>query len=313
MRSQPGGSQPCPSPTSSSPTTPPTPRRSPAFTAAGDLPMPPARKVAVVACMDARLHVYGILGLREGDVHVIRNAGGVVTDDVIRSLLISQRLLGTEEIILIHHTDCGMLTFTDDELKRAVERETGLRPPFALESFSDVEQDVRQSLARIKASRSCPGASRCAASSTTSPLACCVRWPERRRSWRGPGAAGSSGRVVTAAAAASHGQLEGPMRVDVDPTRPTPRAPSHGADHGLWSRAEGPWRVSRRDHAAAGPPGPRPPADTRSRWACGSPGRRGTRNSGWSARSRSSAWSKGYVTPGPARRPAPAPRAPRPA
>jgi carbonic anhydrase len=99
---------------------------------AGDLPMPPARKVAVVACMDARLHVYGILGLREGDVHVIRNAGGVVTDDVIRSLLISQRLLGTEEIILIHHTDCGMLTFSDDELKRAIESETGLRPPLRL-------------------------------------------------------------------------------------------------------------------------------------------------------------------------------------
>lgn len=118
---------------------------------AGDLPMPPARKVAVVACMDARLHVYGFLGLREGDVHVIRNAGGVVTDDVIRSLLISQRLLGTEEIILIHHTDCGMLTFTDDEVKRAIESETGLRPHFALESFSDLEQDVRQSIARIKA------------------------------------------------------------------------------------------------------------------------------------------------------------------
>jgi carbonic anhydrase len=119
---------------------------------AGELPMPPARKVAVVACMDARLHVYGMLGLREGDVHLIRNAGGVVTDDVIRSLLISQRLLGTEEIILIHHTDCGMLTFTDDELKRAIESETGLRPHFALESFSDLEQDVRQSIARVKAS-----------------------------------------------------------------------------------------------------------------------------------------------------------------
>jgi carbonic anhydrase len=119
---------------------------------AGDLPMPPARKVAVVACMDARLHVYGILGLREGDVHVIRNAGGVVTDDVIRSLLISQRLLGTQEIILIHHTDCGMLTFSDDEVKKAIESETGLRPHFALESFSDLEQDVRQSIARIKAS-----------------------------------------------------------------------------------------------------------------------------------------------------------------
>jgi carbonic anhydrase len=101
--------------------------------------------------MDARLHIYGMLGLREGDVHVIRNAGGVVTDDVIRSLLISQRLLGTEEIILIHHTDCGMLTFTDDEVKRAIESETGLRPHFALESFSDLEQDVRQSIARVKA------------------------------------------------------------------------------------------------------------------------------------------------------------------
>jgi carbonic anhydrase len=119
---------------------------------AGDLPMPPGRKVAVVACMDARLHVYGILGLREGDVHVIRNAGGVVTDDVIRSLCISQRLLGTEEIILIHHTDCGMLTFTDEEVKQAIERDTGLRPHFALESFTDLEQDVRQSIARIKAS-----------------------------------------------------------------------------------------------------------------------------------------------------------------
>ena len=100
---------------------------------AGDLPMPPARKVAVVACMDARLHVYGILGLREGDVHLIRNAGGVVTDDVIRSLLISQRLLGTEEIILIHHTDCGMLTFTDDELKQQIHEEVGLKPHFSME------------------------------------------------------------------------------------------------------------------------------------------------------------------------------------
>ena len=118
---------------------------------AGDLPMPPARRVAVVACMDARLHIYGMLGLREGDVHVIRNAGGVVTDDVIRSLLISQRLLGTEEIILLHHTDCGMLTFTDDEVKQAIESETGLRPHFALESFPDLEQDVRQSIARVKA------------------------------------------------------------------------------------------------------------------------------------------------------------------
>jgi carbonic anhydrase len=118
----------------------------------GDLPMPPGRQVAVVACMDARLNVYGLLGLREGDAHVIRNAGGVVTDDVIRSLTISQRLLGTREVILIHHTDCGMLTFKDDEVKADIEAETGLKPPFALEAFPDVDQDVRQSIARIKAS-----------------------------------------------------------------------------------------------------------------------------------------------------------------
>jgi carbonic anhydrase len=122
-----------------------------AFTA-GDLPMPPAKGVAVVACMDARLNVHGLLGLREGDAHVIRNAGGVVTDDAIRSLLISQRLLGTREIILIHHTDCGMLTFHDDEVKAAVEADTGLRPPFALEAFGDLDDDVRQSIRRIKAS-----------------------------------------------------------------------------------------------------------------------------------------------------------------
>ena len=116
----------------------------------GDLPMPPARQVAVVACMDARLNVYGLLGLREGEAHVIRNAGGVVTDDVIRSLTISQRLLGTREVILIHHTDCGMLTFKDDEVKADIEADTGLRPHFALEAFSDLERDVRQSIARIK-------------------------------------------------------------------------------------------------------------------------------------------------------------------
>jgi carbonic anhydrase len=102
--------------------------------------------------MDARLNVYGALGLREGDAHVIRNAGGVVTDDVIRSLTISQRLLGTREVILVHHTDCGMLTFKDDAVKADIEAETGLRPPFALEAFPDLEQDVRQSIARIKAS-----------------------------------------------------------------------------------------------------------------------------------------------------------------
>jgi carbonic anhydrase len=120
--------------------------------AKGDLPLPPAKRVAVVACMDARLNPYGLLGLSEGDAHVIRNAGGVVTDDEIRSLAISQRLLGTEEIILIHHTDCGMLTFTDDEFRRQVQAETGIKPEWAVETFPDLEEDVRQSIARIKAS-----------------------------------------------------------------------------------------------------------------------------------------------------------------
>lgn len=118
----------------------------------GQLPLPPAKKLAVVACMDARLHVSKILGLNEGDAHVIRNAGGAVTDDAIRSLAISQRLLGTEEVILMHHTDCGMLTFTDDAVKGQIEKETGIRPAFALEAFSDLEDDVRQSIARVKAS-----------------------------------------------------------------------------------------------------------------------------------------------------------------
>jgi carbonic anhydrase len=118
----------------------------------GDLPLPPATKVAVVACMDARLNPYGILGLSEGDAHVIRNAGGVVTDDEIRSLAISQRLLGTEEIILIHHTDCGMLTFRDDDFKRQVQDDTGIKPEWAAEAFPDLDEDVRQSIARIKAS-----------------------------------------------------------------------------------------------------------------------------------------------------------------
>jgi carbonic anhydrase len=116
------------------------------------LPLPPAKKVAVIACMDARLSVYGMLGLTEGDAHVIRNAGGVVTEDEIRSLAISQRLLGTEEIILIHHTDCGMLTFTDDEFKASIEKDTGIRPGWAAEAFPDLDADVRQSIARIKAS-----------------------------------------------------------------------------------------------------------------------------------------------------------------
>jgi len=117
----------------------------------GDLPMPPGKQVAVVACMDARLNVYGLLGLQEGDAHLIRNAGGVVSEDVIRSLAISQRLLGTREIILIHHTDCGMLTFKDDAVKDQIEADTGIRPSFALEAFPDADQDVRQSIARIKA------------------------------------------------------------------------------------------------------------------------------------------------------------------
>jgi carbonic anhydrase len=117
-----------------------------------DLPRPPARKVVVLACMDARLNPYSLLGLQEGDAHIIRNAGGVVTDDEIRSLSISQRLLGTEEIILIHHTDCGMLTFTDDEFKRSIQDETGVKPEWAAESFPDVDEDVRQSIARIRSS-----------------------------------------------------------------------------------------------------------------------------------------------------------------
>ncbi|MBA2581258.1 MAG: carbonic anhydrase [Thermoleophilaceae bacterium] len=118
----------------------------------GDLPMPPSRKVAVVACMDARLVVSRILGLEEGEAHIIRNAGGVVTDDEIRSLAISQRLLGTEEIILIHHTDCGMLTFTDEEFRLQIEDDTGMKPEWAAEAFTDLDADVRQSVARIKES-----------------------------------------------------------------------------------------------------------------------------------------------------------------
>ena len=123
-----------------------------AKTFSGPLPLPPSKQVAVVACMDARMDVYRILGLNDGESHVIRNAGGVVTDDEIRSLAISQRLLGTREIILIHHTDCGMLTFTDDEFKRDIQSETGIKPEWAAEAFGDVEEDVRQSLRRVGAS-----------------------------------------------------------------------------------------------------------------------------------------------------------------
>jgi carbonic anhydrase len=118
----------------------------------GELPLPPAKKLAVVACMDARLKVYDALGLEVGDAHVIRNAGGVVSDDVIRSLSISQRLLGTEEIVLVHHTGCGMLTFRDDDFKRSIQDETGIKPEWAAEAFEDVDEDVRQSIARIEAS-----------------------------------------------------------------------------------------------------------------------------------------------------------------
>jgi len=118
----------------------------------GGLPMPPGKHVAVVACMDARLNPYGLLGLQEGDAHVIRNAGGVVTDDVIRSLTISQRLLSTREIILLHHSDCGMLTFNDDQVKEQIREDTGIRPSFALEAFPDADEDVRQSIRRIQAS-----------------------------------------------------------------------------------------------------------------------------------------------------------------
>ncbi|MBA2640715.1 MAG: carbonic anhydrase [Nocardioidaceae bacterium] len=116
----------------------------------GELPLPPARHVAVLACMDARMHVGKLLGLAEGDAHVIRNAGGAVTEDAIRSLAISQRLLGTREIMLIHHTECGMLTFADDEFKKTIEQETGIRPSWAAEAFGDVDEEVRQSVARVK-------------------------------------------------------------------------------------------------------------------------------------------------------------------
>ena len=143
-----------------------------------DLPLPPAKKVAIVACMDARLNVYGALGLREGDAHVIRNAGGVVTDDEIRSLAISQRLLGTEEIILIHHTGCGMLTFTDDEFRNAIQAETGSSRSGPRRRSRTSTSDVRQSIARIKARRSSRARSRCAASSTRSRRAGFARSPE---------------------------------------------------------------------------------------------------------------------------------------
>jgi len=116
------------------------------------LPGLPVRKLVVLACMDPRLNPYAILGLRAGDAHILRNAGGVVTDDVIRSLAISQRLLGTEEIILIHHTGCGMLSFTDDAFRRAIQDGVGVTPDWEPGAFADLDEDVRRSIARITAS-----------------------------------------------------------------------------------------------------------------------------------------------------------------
>jgi carbonic anhydrase len=133
----------------------------------GSLPLPPAKKVAVLACMDARLDPAKALGLEEGDAHVIRNAGGVASDDALRSLIISQRLLGTEEIILIHHTDCGMETFRDDAVKDQILADTGLRPSFALESFPDAEEDVKQTAERIRANPFCR---------TRASAVLCTRW-----------------------------------------------------------------------------------------------------------------------------------------
>jgi carbonic anhydrase len=118
----------------------------------GDLPLPPGKKIAVLACMDARLNPYGLLGLEEGDAHVIRNAGGVVDDDAIRSLSISQNLLGTEEIVLVHHTDCGMLTFTDEEFAGKLEAEAGERPSWSAHAFTSPEDDVRSGIEKIRSS-----------------------------------------------------------------------------------------------------------------------------------------------------------------
>ena len=140
----------------------------------GDLAMPPAKKVAILACMDARVNPYPI-GLEFGDAHVIRNAGGVVTDDEIRSLAISQRLLGTEEMILMHHTDCGMLTFSDDEFRRQIQEDTGMKPAWSPEAFEDLEDDVRQSINRIKSSPFIPIRTRFADSSTKLRTAGCAR------------------------------------------------------------------------------------------------------------------------------------------
>lgn len=118
----------------------------------GELPAPPAKKLVVVTCMDARIDVHAVLGAPPGDVHVLRNAGGVITDDVIRSLAISQRMLGTEEVLLMHHTRCGMQSFSNDEFADALEKETGSRPDWSPGAFSDTEEDVRESMRRVKES-----------------------------------------------------------------------------------------------------------------------------------------------------------------
>lgn len=149
----------------------------------------PAKKLAVLTCMDARLNIEAMLGLHEGDAHVIRNAGGIVADDAIRSLIISQRLLGTQEVVLIQHTDCGMMTFREDELKKQIEDETGDRLPFALGAFSDLDENVRQSITTLKSVRSSRTRRTCAASSMTSRRGSCARW--RRTSTEFPNVLGS--------------------------------------------------------------------------------------------------------------------------
>ena len=231
-----------------------------------DLPLPPAKKLAVVACMDARLNVYGILGLQEGDAHVIRNAGGVVTDDEIRSLAISQRLLGTEEILLIHHTGCGMLTFTDDQFKADIEKDTGIRPAWAAEAFPDLDGDVRQSIARIKASPFIP-----------TRIGPGVRLRGRARApARGFLAAGAGNATIGAR----------PRRVDPVPWRGETRTDRAVSPAGPCSRARRPgrarWRWPAPSRSSCVPPGPR----TASRSRCPLPPRSAPTSSAWSTSGR---------------------------
>jgi carbonic anhydrase len=116
------------------------------------LPRQPRRQLVIVTCMDSRLDVFAALGLREGEAHILRNAGGVITDDIIRSVAISQRRMGTREVMLIHHTDCGMQTLTDDGFRAELQQATGVAPAFAIESFTDLDADVRQSILRVRRS-----------------------------------------------------------------------------------------------------------------------------------------------------------------